>query len=161
MNRFGFLRVCALASASLLTAPAFAGSPDDKVLDFDTMAGVVAPYTGATNPIRGVPGGGRPWVLDRAQGTLRADGRLEIRVRGLVLTETRINPVASFRAIVSCMIKDEQGAPSSVNVGTEAFPATPTGDAHIVETVVLPSPCLAPIIFVTSPTGAWFAITGN
>jgi hypothetical protein len=27
--------------------------------------------------------------------------------------------------------------------------------------VALPSPCFAPIIFVTSPTSAWFAVTGR
>jgi hypothetical protein len=26
--------------------------------------------------------------------------------------------------------------------------------------VDLPSPCIAPIVFVTSPNGAWFAATG-
>jgi len=27
--------------------------------------------------------------------------------------------------------------------------------------VGLPQPCIAPIVFVTSPTGAWFAATGK
>ncbi|NMG75841.1 hypothetical protein [Aromatoleum diolicum] len=169
MNRFGLLRVCALASAGLLAAPAFAGTPDDKVLDFDTMAGVAAPYTGATNPIRNVPGGGLPWVLERAQGVLRADGRLEIRVRGLVLADDPLvppdrrltNPVPNFRAIVSCQSRDSLGAPSTVNVSTDNFPASTSGDAYIVATVQLPAPCLAPIVFVTNPGGAWFSITGN
>lgn len=169
MKSFRILRLCALASTSLLAAPVLAANANDKVLDFDTMAGVTAPYTGAANPIRGVPGGGLPWVLQRAQGVLRADGHLDIRVRGLVLAddptvppERRLtNPVASFRAIVSCQSIDDLGMPSTVNIGTDNFPATPAGDSHIVATVELPEPCLAPIVFVTNPGGAWFSVTGN
>jgi len=56
---------------------------------------------------------------------------------------------------------DADGNPSTVNVETGPFPATPTGDSEIDANVKLPSPCIAPIVFVTSPTGAWFAATGN
>ena len=52
------------------------------------------------------------------------------------------------------------GSVETVNVPTQAAPATPTGDATIRDSVDLPSPCIAPIVFVTSPTGAWFAATG-
>jgi hypothetical protein len=38
------------------------------------------------------------------------------------------------------------------NEGTNTIPA--------FRTVSLPSPCIAPIVFVTAPTGAWFAATG-
>ena len=31
----------------------------------------------------------------------------------------------------------------------------------IVLPLALPSPCLAPIVFVASPTGSWFAVTGG
>lgn len=168
MRHIALTGVSALASAILVVTPAFAGSDDDKMLDFDTMAGVTAPYTGGVNAIRGVPGGGLPWMLDRAQGSLRADGRLDIRVRGLVLADDPavpperrgINPVAAFRAVVSCMSIDGTGAPSVVNRGTDSFPATTAGDAYIVATVDLPAPCIAPVVFVTSPAGAWFAATG-
>jgi hypothetical protein len=36
-------------------------------------------------------------------------------------------------------------------------PAALAGD----KVLELPSPCLAPIVFVTSPGGAWFAVTGG
>lgn len=48
---------------------------------------------------------------------------------------------------------------------TDAFPATQGfaseggGNAKIEADLALPQPCLAPIIFVTSPGGAWFAVT--
>ena len=137
-----------------------------KILDFDTMVGNTQAFTGATNPIRGIDGGGLPWTIESGFGKLRADGRLDIQVRGLVLAageKAGSNPIPNFRAIVSCL-----GGDGSVqNVVTEAFPATTGpaseggGDAKISTTIDLPQPCIAPIVFVTSPTGAWFAATGK
>ena len=41
------------------------------------------------------------------------------------------------------------------------MPATMTGNAEIDAKVALPSPCFAPIVFVTSGGGNWFAVTGR
>ena len=49
----------------------------------------------------------------------------------------------------------------TVNVETGLVPASSTGAAEIDTSVALPSPCFAPIVFVTSPTGAWFAVSGR
>jgi hypothetical protein len=46
-------------------------------------------------------------------------------------------------------------------VSTTLAPASPSGDAKIEDSLVLPSPCFAPVVFVTSPGGMWFAITGR
>jgi len=129
---------------------------------------VSEPFTGATNAIRGVPGGGLPWEIDAAKGELRDDGRLEVDVEGLVLARRApvpaalqgANPIPSFKAIVSCLTSDD-GVAATVNVSTALVPASSSGDAKIEASVELPSPCLAPIVFVTSPTGAWFAVTGR
>jgi hypothetical protein len=130
------------------------------VLKFDTMAPVVPPYTGSANPVRGVNGGGIPWVVDSAHGRLRADGRLTIEVEGLVLATTGANPSPTFKGIVSCL-SSQDGSPTTVNVSTAAVPATTTGDAEIDDSVTLPSPCFAPIVFVASGGGSWFAVTGR
>lgn len=168
-------------SAILLVSAFFAGSvskasaDDSKVLEFNTMIGVPRPYIGATNAIRGVPGGGLPWVVDSAHGKLKPNGDLKVTVMGLVLDpndpavpiERRgINPIPNFKVIVSCLSKDAAGAPITVNVSTGLFPADTAGNSQIDDTVSLPQPCIAPIIFVTSPpsatnpTGSWFAATG-
>jgi hypothetical protein len=52
-------------------------------------------------------------------------------------------------------------AAATVNVSTALAPASATGDAKIEGTVELPSPCFAPIVFVTSPGGMSFAVTGR
>jgi hypothetical protein len=165
-------RIALLAALLLLVLVASTtglGSSDSrKILAFDVMAPVSEPFTGATNAIRGVPGGGLPWELDAAKGELRADGRLEVEVEGLVLARRApvpealrgTNPIASFKAIVSCLTVDG-GAPATVNVSTALAPASPTGDAKIEDSLELPSPCFAPIVFVTSPGGMWFAVTGR
>src|SRR5690348_17489982 len=68
-----------------LQSTALSSDDNGDVLRFDTMVGVTAPFTGDTNAIRGVPGGGLPWQIAEAKGRLRADGRLDVRVEGLVL----------------------------------------------------------------------------
>ena len=145
------------------------GSKEDgqDVLEFDTMAPVVEPFTGSAHPIRGVSGGGLPWELDRARGRLDANGNLSVRVDGLVLARRApvppalqgTNPIPEFRAIVSCL------TPASPDVGeltrTATVPASSDGDARIKAHLSLPDTCIAPIVFVTSPTDAWFAATGR
>jgi hypothetical protein len=160
-------RLSIVAFLSLLAMPA-TGLADDKILSFDTMAGVVRPFTGAANAIRGVPGGGIPWTLAEAKGDLRTDGRIRVRVRGLVLAEganAGRNPIAQFKAIVSCLTPATDpttGAlvAATVNRSTNTFPASVEGDSEIEDVVSLPTPCIAPIVFVTSPTGSWFSATG-
>ncbi len=165
-----------MLSASLFLSAFFAGSVstasarETKILEFDTMVGVPRPYTGATNAIRGVPGGGLPWVVSSVEGELKASGELEIQVFGLVFDPNDpdviargiggTNTVPNFKAIVSCLSKDANGNPTTVNVSTGLFPADSAGNSKIEAQVSLPQPCIAPIIFVTSPGGAWFAATG-
>jgi hypothetical protein len=169
MKRAVALLVAVLAGGALVVQSTAASSDHEDVLKFGTMAGVVEPFTGPANPIRGVPGGGLPWELDRAKGELRSDGRLEIRVEGLVLARRApvpenmrgTNPVPQFRAIVSCLTPGSAGQVDTVNLTTDPVPASPDGDARIKTRVALPEPCIAPIVFVTSPTGAWFAATGK
>ena len=161
-----------ILSALMFLSAFFAGSistasaDESKVLQFNTMVGVPRPYTGATNAIRGVPGGGLPWVIDFANGKLSPDGDVNVMVRGLLIDPNEpvavagTNPSPFFKVIVSCMSKDASGAATIANVSTQNFPADAAGNAHIQDTVNLPQPCIAPIIFVTNANGSWFAATG-
>jgi hypothetical protein len=168
MRRVFVLMLALLAGGALVVQSTAASSRSENVLAFDAMAAVVEPFTGGANPIRGVSGGGLPWEIDVARGELRSDGRLEVRVEGLVLARRApvpenlrgTNPVAQFRAIVSCLTPGAAGGVETVNLTTDPVTATPEGDARIETRVELPEPCIAPIVFVTSPTGAWFAATG-
>lgn len=153
-----------------LAAPAIGIGGDDgrKVLDGKTLAPVTEPYTDAANAIRGVPGGGLPWEIHRGKVDLRADGHLHVEVEGLVLARRApvpvhlqgTNPVPQFKAVVSCLTTTA-GAATTTNVSSPLVPASATGDAEIEATIELPSPCFAPIVFVTSPGDSWFAVTGR
>ncbi len=163
-----------LAVMMMLSTLFFAGSApaasarDLRILQFDTMVGLPPTLTGAQSlvPLRNIPGGGLPWMVGSAMGYLTAGGRLKVEVQGLVFAagpNTGLNTVPNFRALVSCVQSDG----TFDNILTAPFPATlgaaaaGGGDADIEAQVTLPQPCIAPIIFVTSPGGAWFAATGN
>jgi len=159
--------IAALMMVALVVQVSSARSGGNDVLKFDTMFGVDGPFVGTTNPVRDVPGGGLPWQIERGRGELSPDGEVRVNVDGLVLLDGApvpenlqgTNPVPAFRAMVSCLTI-VNGAVATSNVSTEPFPASPEGDAKIKATVALPDPCLAPIVFMTSPTGQWFAATG-
>lgn len=146
-----------------------ASADPGTILRFDTMAPVTGPYVGGANPVRGLAGGGLPWMIDGGSGSLSRDGRLVVRVRDLVLANRApvpaalrgTNPVPQFKAIVSCQTIASNGAATVSNVSTGGFAASKEGDSLIRATLQLPHPCIAPIVFVTSPGGAWFAATGN
>jgi hypothetical protein len=161
----------AIAAAVLVVGvgvtAAVSGGDSRNIMKFRVMAPVTEPYTDPANPIRGVPGGGLPWIIDSAHGRLRSGGRLAVEVDGLVLAKRNPvppelrgkNPSPTFEAIVSCL-SAENGIAKTVNVATDPVPATMKGDAEINAVVDLPSPCLAPIVFVASGGGSWFAVTG-
>ena len=162
-------RLCTFfATIGLLTAFTTGAWADQRILDFDTMNGVDGPFLGNANPIRGVNGGGLPWVIDRGRGKLDHDGKLDVEVRGLIIPDSigfGFNPAPFFRVVVSCLSVDDSGLVAVVNVttnnGAEVMIGDPrNGDARFKTDVDLPTPCVAPILFVTSPGGSWFSATG-
>ena len=172
MRRIGFALLGALALASVLALATTAIAREDDhrdkdrqgrtILEFDTMTPVVHPFlNGEGHPIRGINGGGVPWAIQRGEGELSANGRLEVEVRGLVIASTGVNPVAQFIAAVNCLTTTspdtgETRLTAPVNVG-------PAGNARFEATLPLPRPCIAPIVFVGTPAGnslRWFATTG-
>lgn len=170
MRRWLSVVLGTVLAVGTIAVAAQASSNDPKsrtILDFRTMAPVTGPFVGSANPVRGINGGGFPWLIDSAKGELEADGHLKVRVEGLVLLDDDpvppavqgTNPIPTFQAVVSCLtIVDD--AVQTVNVATDPFPATTTGDSRIEATLSLPSPCVAPIVFVGPSPTVWFAATG-
>lgn len=141
--------------AVVLAGGAVTADPGTKILDA-SLTGI--PTGGLA--LEGVSGGGVPWVLDRGDARLFADGRLQVSVRHLVLAAGSLagtNPVAQGRAIVTC----NGGA---TKVLTDLVPYSPEGDAMVETTVDLPMPCLGPVVFFAGQTGngpRWFAVSGG
>src|SRR5215469_3311983 len=179
MRKFTWL-LAAIGGVALISGIAVQGvaasdRPDGHgpatVLKFSTMTPVTGPFVGTANPVRGVAGGGLPWILTSASGSLKRDGQVTVQVRGLVLAKQSpvppalqgINPFTDFRALVSCQSIGAGSTATVVNVSTGDFKADSQGDSTIHARVALPSPCIAPIVFVTGPTGTdvWFAVTGS
>lgn len=180
MKRIPAAVLASLATAALVVLPASGaqahgghghsggkGSKSLTVLEAETMAPVDGPFVGAANPIRGINGGGLPWQIDEAEVELTSKGRIEVEVDGLVLLEAApvppdrqgVNPAPSFVAVVSCLTTVD-GVATTVNVATDPFPANTRGDSEIEDRIDLPSPCIAPIVFVGPNPGTWFAATG-
>jgi hypothetical protein len=169
-------RIRLIAGATLVVASVIAGTAgvtlasghDQTVYRADVMVGVSAPYTGATGTaIRDIHGGGAPWVIADADIRLRASGRIDVEVEGLVIDPAfpvaaiaGTNPVASQKVIVSCLSKDATGAATTVNVSSDTFTVDPAGNGEARLMVDLPHPCFAPVVFVASAGGAWFAVSG-
>jgi len=172
MRRLLTSLLAALLVTGVIAAAANAGSDGSGgrvILEFRTMAPVTGPFVGSGAPIRGVVGGGLPWQIAGARGELLSSGHLEVSVEGLVLLDgdpvppqlRGTNPVPTFQAIVSCRTIRNNGKARTTNVATDPFPATSTGDAETETTVSLPSPCVAPIVFVGPSPTVWFSATGN
>jgi hypothetical protein len=179
MKRIPAAVLASVAAAALVVLPASAahangghghsgkGQKSLTVLEAETMAAVDGPFVGAANPIRGINGGGLPWQIDEAEVELTSKGRIEVEVDDLVLLEGApvppdrqgINPAPNFVAVVSCLTTVD-GAVATVNVATDPFPANTRGDSRIKDTIDLPQPCIAPIVFVGPNATTWFAATG-
>jgi hypothetical protein len=138
------------------------------LISFSSMYGVDGPFVGDGFPIRDIPGDELPWEIHSARGRLDTDGHLTLQIRGLVFKDEEgvpeelrgINDETEFRAAVSCWT-EEGDAVTTVNVVTQGFPASRSGDSFIRTTVDLPNPCVAPIVMVLAGSeDKWFAVTG-
>src|SRR5215510_7421042 len=109
--------------------------------------------------IFGVNPGGVDWLLGRGEAKLRSDGRIKVRVRGLVLATGpnagTAGPVTTITASLFC---------NGTKVGTTAPPAplAQNGDGKVSGQFTLPATCIAPTVMV-NPNGnaaTYIAITG-
>src|SRR5262249_24155747 len=151
MRRIRWL-VAAVCGAALVSAAAgqgvaaSAGPGRATVLKFSTMTPVTGPYVGTANPVRGVAGGGLPWVITAGSGSLKRDGHLRVSVRGLVLARQApvppalqgTNPFPNFRALVSCQSIGAGNTATVANVSTGDFKANSARDSTINPTPTLP-----------------------
>ena len=109
MKKIASLIVClaflAVASAS------DRNERDFNLFEFNRMTPVVPPFTGNSNPVRNLGGGGAPWQITSGNAELDSTGKLEVHVTGMVLVGTGANPIANFAAILSCQSIDSVTKP--------------------------------------------------
>jgi hypothetical protein len=161
-----------IASLAFVAAVPLTGKSSSKtVFVFGSFAGVSGVFVGSSVPMRGVPGGGFPWVIMEGKARLMASGEFEVEVEGLVIDPSNAtaqakgiagtNPVPFFFATISCLDTTN----TVTNINTSPVPASTSGNAQIDQTVTLPTSCLAPIVLVRGsptggPSGPWFAVSG-
>jgi hypothetical protein len=109
----------------------------------------LAPSQTSDPDFHGVAPGGLPWVLNRGAVELKSKGRLELRVRGLVIPVAPANgttgPVTTISASLYCGADSDTTAADT----TPAVPITSNGNARIRDNSFnVPATCLAPVILV-------------
>jgi hypothetical protein len=135
-------------SAGATSALADDGGGGHDVLQSDVFGSTPRP----TGPILfGVNPGGAPWVIDRGEAEVRRDGRVKVRVEGLVIPtapQNGTNPISDIAATVYC---------GGTAVGTtKAVRFSTRGDARIDDRLDqrLPKECLVPAVLLNpAPAG--------
>jgi hypothetical protein len=106
----------------------------------------LAPSQPTDPTFHGVSPGGAPWVLKLGEVRLKREGKLDLRVEGLVIPALGTpGPVTTISASLYC------GADSNTTAAdtTHQVPISRKGDARIHDTSFsVPSTCLAPMILV-------------
>jgi hypothetical protein len=110
------------------------------------LASRMAPTVPADPDLHGVKAGNVPWVLRRGEVKLRRDGRLRVRLRGLVIPapsgDGTPGTVTTVSASLFC-------GDDTTPVGTTpASPLSKQGNARIAGTLTLPAKCLGPVVLV-------------
>ena len=172
------LRVKLVLIGAAVSASMMAFSPDNgagsragrRLLGFQTMYGVEGAFLGASSAGSKRVGDERPWRVSEAQGSIDAAGYVHATIRGLVLANDPAVPPRKrgrndqprFRLVLSCLTQDEDGVLVSTQISTRGFPATDRGDCEIDDSLRLPEPCVAPVLYVTGmDEGVWLAMSGG
>lgn len=166
--------MCAVAFAAVNVSSRPDDDDDDDhgggrtILKWQSMAAVTAPFFSITvpfSPIDGVGGGNARWTIERGWGKLKANGKLEVHTRGLLLPDPPFNgqnTVPFFRALVKCRSVDASGAAIVTETFSENYPASLEGDSDLKTKITLPSPCYAPTLFIMHfAAPRWFATLGD
>ena len=171
------MRVSKRAAVALLATAALAGAGTTAIsaLGHDGAGGrsdhpdhggatvlktTLAPSVPSDPMLHGAAAGGAPWVLRRGEARLRRDGRLAVRVRGLVIPTAPGNgtpgPVTTVSASLYC------GNDTTAVGTTPSAPISRSGNARMAGQFSLPAKCLAPVVLV-HPNGngaAYIAASG-
>ncbi len=149
LTRTGRLLTAATATALAFTAfsvaPAFADGGDDARRGHSVMrVHLLGSQPAPTSPvIAGINPGAAPWVNDRSTARVRADGRITVDIRGLVIPPPRgtgVNPVASVIATLVCG--------GAVGDSTGPFGLSPAGAGRTRDTITVPEECADPTVLI-------------
>jgi hypothetical protein len=153
----GALSAAVLAGSAIGGMAAFGHEDHGRHGGQTLFRSTLAPTVLSDPAIHGVTRGGVPWQLDSGLARLRHDGRLTVRVRGLVIPGNGTpGPVTTVTAGLYC------GADTTAAATTSSVPLSPAGDASIDQTVTLPATCLGPVVLIhpNANDAAYIAASG-
>jgi len=145
-----------------------AASGDEvSILRFNRSFGNTSPFLGTAGAIGGVNAAGLPWAISGIYGDLAANGRLILSIQGLVFADDpsvpearrNTNPVATMVAVVSCLTSSG-GQITTANAVSSGFAMDQAGNGFLIQTLALPQPCVAPVVFIGPSATTYFAVTG-
>lgn len=110
------------------------------------LQSTIAPSVPSDDAIHGVMPGSAPWVLRRGDVRLRQDGRIRVRLRGLVIPTAPGNgtpgPVTTVSAGLFC------GSATTAAATTGQAPIDRAGNARIEGRLSLPAKCPGAVVLV-------------
>ena len=127
------------AAAALAIVPAAIGGSNQDLL----RSGVAGSTPAPTGPVLfGINPGGKPWVANRHSSIrVKRNGEVRIKVFGLVIPgNTPPNPVPTLVASLVCN--------GVVVAATDPVPFSPDGNAMFRDKLMVPTPCVAPVILL-------------
>ena len=157
-------------AASLLAALAYGlnATADDRLAAFKGGIGVIPVSSGVgvapqatvvnRNIVRGVQPAGQPWVISDLRADVRADGRITVDGRGLLLAGgNNIGRTAGLSVFATLIC---EATPPFVERSTAltGVPLEPNGDFRIDDTIEAPAECPSPLLLIRNTANlAWFA----
>ena len=140
-----------------MSAPAFAGGHGQSGHSGHGGTLLKADLIGSLTtdpPLFGVNRGGVDWTVSRSRVEVKANGRIDAKVRNLLIVSTQTNPVPTISASLVCngMVAD--------TIGPVAF--STSGNARIKGTFDVPDRCLAPAVLLNplDRVGTYIAASG-
>jgi hypothetical protein len=138
-----------------------------SLLKFDGWIGV-DPVAGITNGapvlnvVRGVPPGGRPWVIRRLKVDVKDDGQISAKGEGLLLAGgDGIGTRATIENVAATLFCGAVATAVAHTSGPAALDANGDFEIRGVLDRTPPNPCVSPVLlirnFANGQPGAWFA----
>jgi hypothetical protein len=145
---------------------------DDTIARFKGGIGVIPVSSGVgvaptatvvnRNIVRNVQPAGQPWVIDKLDATVRANGQISVKGRGLILAGSNNAGRAAGQSVFATLIC-EAAPPFTEHSSTLAgVRLAASGDFEIddvLSALPLPVECASPMLLIRNAAGqAWFAV---
>jgi hypothetical protein len=150
--------------ALMASAPSPSAAADASLFVFrggigatPVIAGDVVTNTPLPNDVLGIAPGGRPWVIQALNATVRANGDIQVDGRGLVLAGGNAIGTSGGQSVFASFFCNGQATPE---FNTQAVQLAANGDFKIKGTFaqVPPTLCATPVLLIrSSANGNWFA----